>query len=636
MPRWLDLVAGTAVANEAADSLISEGNRAERAGDLQRARELYGRAVEMAPRYAKAHLNLGIALEAEGLPEAAAASYESALVLDPGDPYVCYNAGRAVRRSAPARAEELLRTALSAKPEFPEALVLLADLREAQGRLGDALAALEEALRQRPDYAGAWHNYGLLLQSEEHLDGAEDAFRRAIALDHTFIPPRQSLGILLRQEGRVLEAWQTLAAARKDAPGRFDLESAELHTLAYLDTVVPEEVFRRHQDFGARLEAAHPERFGPFGNAPDPDRKLRIGYVSSDFCLHPVALFFLPLLENHDRKACEVYCYSTGSRRDAITSRIESRSDGWRDAAPMSDDALAEVINRDRVDVLIDLTGHAGPLRLAVFAQRPAPVAASWLGYLGTTGLKRIHYRISDAYSDPEEIAEGTHTEALVRLPHSQWCYRPFLSRSHAARPPLARNGFVTFGSFNHVSKVSDSARSLWAQVLAGVPGSKLLVTGVPAGRAREALAAGFRDAGISPDRISFVPRVSMDDYLDRYDEVDIALDTIPYGGGATSCDALWMGVPVVTLAGRGSASRSATSILTTLGLESWIARTPEQYVEVATRAAGDPSVLAEARASLRARMQSSPLMDEPLFARNFENACRRMWRAWCTGQVAT
>jgi protein O-GlcNAc transferase len=632
MPRWFDRIAAGTAAIEAADSLISEGNHAERDGDLQRARELYGRAVEMAPRYAKAHLNLGIALEAEGRSEAAAASYESALALDPEDPYVLYNAGRAARRHAPARAEELLSAALSAKPEFPEALVVLADLREVQGRLEDALAALKEALRQRPDYAGAWHNCGLLLQRLERLDEAEDAFRSAMRLDSAFIPPLQSLATLLRQEGRVPEACQILAAARKAAPGQIDLESAELHTMAYLDTVAPEELFRRHRNFGARLEAAHPERFRPFANAPDPDRRLRVGYVSSDFSLHPVALFFLPLLENHDRNAYEVHCYSTGSRRDAVTSEIERRCDGWREAALMSDEALADAINRDGIDVLIDLTGHAGPLRLAVFAQRPAPVAASWLGYLGTTGLKRIHYRICDAYSDPDAIAARWHTESLVQLPHSQWCYRPFLSRTHGAVAPLARNGFVTFGSFNHVSKVSGSARALWARVLARVPESRLLVTGVPAGRARESLAADFRGAGVSPDRVAFVPRMAMEAYLDRYADVDIALDTTPYGGGATTCDALWMGVPVVTLAGLGSASRSAASILTTVGLGDWVAGTADEYVDVATRAACDPTVVAEARRSLRSRMMSSPLMDEWSFARDFEGACRRMWRAWCDG----
>jgi protein O-GlcNAc transferase len=628
MPRGFDRRAAQQ-AEEAADRLIAEGNRAERAGDLPGARALYGRAADAAPRYARAHLNVGIALEAEGRTDAAATAYERAFALDPADPYVCYNLAKLLARVEPDRAERLLTVALTARPDFPEALVVLADLLESRDRPADALAALEQALRQRSDYAGAWYNYGLLLEKLQRLDVAEDAFRSAIGFDRGFMPAHQALGALLRQEGRVAEAAETLSAARRAAPERFDLESAELHNLTYLDTA-PEEIFRRHRAFGARLEALHRERFVPYANSPDPDRKLRIGYVSSDFNLHPVALFFLPLLENHDTKAYEIHCYSTGSRRDAITSGIERRCSGWRDAHALSDEALADAIHADGIDLLIDLTGHAGPPRLAVFAQRPAPVAASWLGYLGTTGLKRIRYRLCDAYSDPEGLTEDQHTESLLRLPDSQWCYRPFISRAHAGQPPLARNGFVTFGSFNHVSKISASVRALWTRILARVPGSRLVLTGVPEGRAREALAAGFRNAGASADRISFLPRGGMDEYFGRYDGVDIALDTTPYGGGTTTCDALWMGVPVVTLAGARTTSRSAASILSTLGLEQWIARTPDEYVEAAARAAGRPAAVADARASLRTRMQSSALMDERAFARHFEAACRRMWHVWC------
>ncbi len=617
-------------AEEAADRLISDGNMAERAGDVKRARELYARAVETAPGYAKAHLNLGIALEAGGRVDDAAASYRRALALDPGDPYACYNLGNLSRHRAPAEAEKLLRAALSARPAFPEALVVLADVLEARGRPDDALAALEEALRQRPGYAGAWHNYGLLLQDLGRLDDAEDAFLRAIASDVEFLPPRQSLATLLRQQGRVSEAAEALVEARRIDPERLDLESAELDTLMYLDTADADDLYRRHRDFGARLETAYPQRFLPFANVPDPERRLRIGYVSSDFRLHPVSVFLLPLLEHHDRGAYEVHGYSTGTRRDAVTSEIERRCHRWRDASELSDEALADAINRDGIDVLFDLTGHAGPMRLAVFARRPAPVAVSWLGYLSTTGMQRVHYRLCDAHSDPEGVADARHTESLVRLPRSQWCYRPVLSRAHADRPPLARHGHATFGSTNHLSKVSPASRALWARVLARVPGSRLVVTGVPEGRAREGLARDFAGAGLAADRISYLPRAPMDEYLGRYDDIDIALDTTPYGGGATTCDALWMGVPVITLAGARSVSRSAASLLTTLGLHDWVAATADEYVETAARVAGDAALLSGARATLRSRMRSSALMDEAGFAREFEAACRRVWRAWC------
>jgi predicted O-linked N-acetylglucosamine transferase (SPINDLY family) len=629
MLRWFEPRAKQT--REAADRLIAEGNRAESAGNLARARDLYGAAVAAAPRYARAHLNLGIALEAEGRLDGAAESYEAALVLEPGEPYASYNLGKLLAaRGIADRAEQLLRSALSAKPEFPEALVALANLCESGDRLPEALAALETAVKQRPAYAGAWYNRALLLQRLGRLDEAEDALRRVLGIDPKFPLVHHSLGNLLRSQGRIGEAIERFGTARKLDPASFDVESAELHTLIYSDELAADELAGRHRAFGARLEAHYPERFAPFHNAPDPDRRLRIGCVSSNLSMHPVALFLLPLLEHRDRAAYEIHCYSTGRTQDPVTARIRERCDGWREAAFLSDDRLAETVNGDGIDILIDLTGHAGLSRLAVFAQRPAPVAAGWLGYLGTTGLTRVQYRLCDSYSDPPGLTESLHTETLVRLPHSQWCYRPFLSVDAAPEPPLRRNGFVTFGSFNHVSKLSASTLALWRRILDETPGSRLVVVGVPEGRASERLRRDFHEAGISASRLSLVPRVPLDEYFRRFDDVDIALDTAPCSGGTTTCDTLWMGVPVVTLPGPASASRSAASLLSTLGLTEWIAATPGEYVRIASAAAREPAVLAGLRGSLRERMRSSPLMNERGFARDFEGACRRMWRDWC------
>lgn len=615
----------------AADLLIAEGNRAEKEGRLREACELYRKAVATAPGHGKAHLNLGIALQGLGEEAAAVAAYEAALAIDAADAYANYNLGSLLAsRGDLAAAERLLRAALERKREFPEALVALANVCDAQGNAGAAIAALEEALRWQPDFAGAWYNYGDALLRLNRRAAAETAFRRALENDPACLPALHMLGNMLRADSRLEEALEAFGAARKLDAERFDLESMELLVLNLSDQITEDALAARHREFGARLEDAVAPRFAPFRNSREPERRLRIGYVSCDFNQHPVAWFMLPVIEGRDRARFEVYCYSTGSKVDEVTREIEQRADGWRHAAGWPDAELADTINRDGIDVLVDLTGHAGVMRLGVFAQQPAPVQATWLGYLNTTGLSRIQYRLCDAYTDPPGLTERLHTETLIRLPHSQWCYRPVVSASHAAEPPCARNGCITFGSFNHAPKLSPTVRRLWCEILARLPDSRMVVVGMPEGQSRDRLLEDFRRAGIAASRLTIAPRVPLDEYFRWFDEVDIALDSMPYSGGTTTCDTLWMGVPVVTFAGPRSVSRSAASILTTAGLGDWIGATPEDYVRLAVEFARDGARLAGLRGSLRQRLRESPLMDEAGFVPDLEDAYRRMWRGWC------
>jgi len=620
-------------AMETADRLIAAGNRAEDSGSLREACEQYRLAVAAAPGYARAHLNLGIGLEAIGDADGAIKSHNAALAIDPGDPYANYNlANLLCARGELERAGRLLRLALERKPEFPQAQVALAHVYDLQGKLTAALIALEAALKQRPDYAGAWCNYGEILWKLERQGEAETALRRALAIDPRLLSAYYVLGNMLRGQSRIGEALETFGAARKLAPDRFDLESLELHALAYSDEISEAALSAKHRVFGARLEKAFPPRFAPFRNVGDPTRRLRIGYVSSDFNVHPVAWFAVPVLERHDRSAYEIYCYSTRSKTDDVTRRVQALADVWRDASGMSDTEFADTINRDAIDVLVDLTGHAGVNTLGVFAQQPAPVQVSWLGYLNTTGLARIQYRLCDAYTDPPGVTDHLYTETLVRLPHSQWCYRPFLSVDPATEPPFKRNGYITFGSFNNAPKLSPTVRRLWADILTRIPNSRLVVLGMLEGRARDRLMMDFLQAGIVASRLTIVPYVPMEEYFPWFNRVDMALDTTPYSGGTTTCDTLWMGVPVVTVPGPRSVSRSAASVLSTLGLHQWIAATPDDYVRLAVEFARDEAVLATLRRSLRQRMRASPLMDEPRFVRDIEAAYRRMWKTWCEG----
>lgn len=717
----------------AANRLIEDGNRAEDNGDPRAACGHYRKAVELAPGYARAHLNLGIGLAASGDADGAASSYQTAISIDPDYAPAHYNLAILLyARGALDEAATHLRLALAHKPEFPEAYValsnvhdsqgdtaaaiaalesalaqrpeyvgalcnyavvlrsagrlheaesalrkavgiepdnaqvrldlagllrsrgaladaeqlLLSTLRlapgdpdahaalfhvyESQGDLAAAAAALEQALQQRPDWVGALNNYGNVLKKLRRMSEAEAAFRRALAADPSFAGTYRGLGGILIAQSRVAEAREVFRAGRAVDPHGFDLESAELYSLNLTDELSPQDIYARHRAFGERLEARYPKRTTPHPNARDPIRRLRIGYLSADFYQHPVALFALPLLERHDRSLYESYCYATGSVQDDITRKLQSLATGWRDAGPMSDVELVGQIAADGIDILVDLTSHSGDFRPGVLAQQPAPVQVTWLGYPFTTGTTRIQYRLTDRHTDPPGLADRCHTETLIRLPHSQWCYRPFVTVDCADSPPTKRNGFVTFGSFNEFSKLSPSIRKLWAAVLVQVPTARFAIARISEGPARDALLRDFESAGVAADRIRFLPPVPMDEYYRRFGTVDIALDSAPYSGCTTTCDTLWMGAPLVTFAGALSPARSSASLLNTVGLPEWIAHTPEEYVRLAIDLARDEATLSRPRRLLRQRMAASPVMDEAGFARDVEHACRQMWRAWC------
>ncbi len=616
----------------------------------------------MAPQLANAHLNLGIGLEASGDGAAAIACYEKAIALEPHNAAANYNLGKLLySRGAPDRARPLLARALELRPDFidarlvhgyvlhalgelpaaaselaavlrhrPEDLalrVILAQIRQTLGDPAGTAAELEAVLSLKPDWKEALYNYGTAVMAQGREAEAETALRRVLELDPDFRLAYRMLGSLLHRQGRIDELLELCRAGRRRRPEDLGLESFELFALLFSETLPEDELFRRHRDFGERLERGHTPRICKAESRRATDR-LRIGYLSGDLNYHPVGLFLLPVLEHHDRDGFETYCYAVEGRRDEYTRRLAAATDGWRDAGALSDEQLAELVRRDQIDILVDLAGHSGTSRLGVFARQPAPVQASWLGYLNTTGLSRIHYRITDRICDPEPLTQRWHTERLLRLPDSQWCYRPFVTAPHSKRPALFANGFVTFGSFNQAAKLSSRTLSLWAKILDGVPSARLLVAGVAKGAAEEVLRRRLLLAGADTARVKFAPFMPVKDYLQLYAQVDIALDPMPYSGGTTTCDALWMGVPVLTLPGRRSASRSAASVLTAAALGEWICEDEAEYLRRALAFAGDADHLAALRLSLRERLLASPLMDEPRFARSLEGAYRQMYRS--------
>jgi protein O-GlcNAc transferase len=553
----------------------------------------------------------GQGAEARGDTPSAQAAYQKALALDP------------------AEARVLLRRALQTRPDMHGARAALFHALEASGDLAGAAVELEAALRQKPQWIEALYNYGSVLMSLKREADGEAALRRVLELDPNFAPAYRLLGSLLHRQGRVPELLELCRAGRAARPDDFELQSFELLALNFSDEISAEDLFRRHRDFGSRLEARHAAR-AVSTTARDPARRLRVGYVSSDFHYHPVGLFMLPVLEHHDRAQVEAHCYATSAQADGFTQRLAAAAHTWHSAHELSDRQLADAVVGDGIDILVDLAGHSGVSRLGVFAQRPAPVQASWLGYLNTTGLSRIAYRISDARCDPPPLTQALHTERLVHLPDSQWCYRPFIQTPHAPVPPLQRKGHVTFGSFTQAAKLSTSTRRLWAAILRALPDARLLVAGVAAGVARERLHADFAALGVAAERIALQAFLPVHEYLSLYDEVDIALDPTPYSGGTTTCDALWMGVPVLTVPSQRPASRSAASVLTSVGLTDWIAASAEDYVQRAIAFARAPQEIAELRAALRERMRASPMMNEERFTRNLEALYRELWQRWC------
>ncbi len=603
-----------------------------------------------------------------GKPSEAAALLERALAADPDHPealadyaLLALEAGRSQVALAAAAHWSQLRPASAAAKN-----VLGIACRQS-GRLADAIVRLSEAVALEPDFFDARVNLGNALLDAGDAQAALPHYRRALALRPNAAAVHNNLGNLYRElrqptealasYRRALEfdpgharAWSNVGNILKDlgdadaaidafrrslalAPNRPDVWSNLLLTLNVSDRMTAEAIAAEHRAFGRHF-AALLRPLPPRDDAPRVGRRLRVGYVSSDFRKHAVATFFLPLLEAHDRSAFEVFCYYNQPRGDEVTTRIQSFAEHFLPVSGMPDRELAERIRQDGVDILLDLNGHTADNRLPLFFLRPAPVQATWLGYLGATGVPTIDWRITDVHADRGAKATASGPEAPWCLPRSMWCYRPYAEAPAVSPLPSAATGAVTFGCLNNPGKVSPTILDAWSAILRSAPQSRLLLLTSPdAGRADQ-LRGRFASAGVQPDRVEFVSRVPLADYLRLYARIDIGLDTWPYAGGTTSCDALWMGVPVVSLASDRPFARSGASILAQLGLADLAASAPARYVAIACALAADGGRLRQLRTELRPRVASSPLTDAAGFARDFEMALHGMWAARRTGET--
>jgi predicted O-linked N-acetylglucosamine transferase (SPINDLY family) len=565
-----------------------------------------------------------------------------------------------------AEAERGYREILDREPEHADSLHLLGVLALQAGNLPSALTLVERAAALRPDaatcrnnlgqilerlqrndeaarcyeaaieldggYAEAHNNLGYLRARQDRLTDAEALYRKAIELDPEYAEPHTNLGNLRKDRGDLDAAIASYRRAIELRPDLSELHSNLLLTLHYHPSYSPADLEREHRAWAARHVAPLGRLRRPHTNTRDPDRRLRVGYASADFREHPVARFVLPLFREHDRRQIEVVAYSDVTTPDTVTRLVREHVDRWRDVAVLGDEQLADAVRADGIDVFVDLAAHSGRNRLLTFARKPAPVQITYLAYCSTTGVDAIDYRVTDRFLDPP--TEPSHyVESSLHLPRCYWCYSaPPLADS--ARPTTEREaGPPTFGCLNNFAKVSGVTLELWTRLLRRVPEARLLVYARTDAH-RERVRAALRAAGLGESRAAFVGYQSLADYLATYRQIDVGLDPYPYGGGTTTCDALWMGVPVVSLAGRTAVSRAGSTLLANVGLERLVARDEEQYVERAAALLRDPAALAGLRRELRRRVESSPLMDAAQFARDIEDEFRTAWRAWCAGRA--
>jgi len=593
----------------------------------------YRRAIQIKPDYAEAHGNLGAALADQGHFDEAITAYRRAVQLKPGLAETHYNLGNLFRdQGRLGEAVAAYRCALEHKPDEVVTWNNLGNVLQDLKRFDEALAAYRRALEQKPDDATTHNNLGNVFKEQGRLAEAMAAFQKALQFSPDGAMTHSNIGNVFKDQGQLDEAVTAYRRAQQLQPGGAMLHSNLIYSLHFHPEHDGRSIAAEHRVWSQRF-AEPPRQFVlPHANDRSPERRLRIGYVSPDFWRHVICHFLTPLLEAHDHSDFEIWCYSSVKRPDPMTARLRKSADAWRDVLGRSDEALAQQIREDGIDILVDLTQHMADNRLRLFARKPAPVQVAWLGYPGSTGLEAMDYRLTDACMEPEGAAWSASVEEPVQLPDSWFCYDPIDEFPLPGELPALRSGRVTFGCLNNFCKVNGAVLRRWAGVMRAVEGSRLLLQ-CPLGETRARVQGLMEAEGVTPDRVEMVAMLPRAEFLGLFERIDIALDPFPYNGGTTTCEALWMGIPVLTLPGSVTVSRIGLSILSACGMPEFVADSDEAYVTLARELAGDLPRLAALRGTLRDRMKASRFMDGPRFARNMENACRQMWRAWCRAQ---
>jgi predicted O-linked N-acetylglucosamine transferase (SPINDLY family) len=623
-----------------AEALCRLGAALLGAGRRQEAVALLGRVVAERPDLADACYHLGVGFQELGDLASGLRWLERAVALSPDVGLAQYRLADALWVAGQsARAIGHYQAALEKMPGSVQLLNDLARALHACGLFDGAIAMCARAIALEPASFEAHFQTGKSQLALERFGEAESALHRASEIEPRNFDARFNRGLAAFRAGMASVSASEFQRAIEISPN----ESAHRNLvfgMPFDPTADASSIAAAARSWAARHADPLRDRIRTHSQARDPERKLKIGYVSPNFWDHCQALFMAPLLAAHDRSRHEIVCYSSVKRPDRVTEMLRARADVWHHVVEQDDLGLADRIRDDRIDVLVDLTMHMASSRLRTFACRPAPVQITWLAYPGTTGLSQIDYRITDRFIDPPASSDREPTEPYLQsssvysersivLPDTFWCYDPLTSEPPVSSLPALANASITFGCLNNFAKVNTGVLRLWTRVLAAVPQSRLLLRASGAELRRRVLRE-LGEGGVDASRVELVDTQPRAAYLATYARIDICLDTFPYNGHTTSLDALWMGVPVITRVGRTVVGRAGYCHAQNLGLPELIAHDDDAFVRSAVDLSGDPGRLATLRAGLRERMQRSPLMDAPRFAKNLEAAFRLAWRAWC------
>ncbi|MDZ4850568.1 MAG: tetratricopeptide repeat protein [Pirellulaceae bacterium] len=583
------------------------------------------RAIAVNPKAHNAYHNLGITLLDLEQNEQAILAFRQAIEIQPQALESRWQLIAQLIRIH--RLDEALlhtRFLVQAVPDNYQLFQTLGVILNQLNQLPEAEAALRRAIAIEPKLAIVHNDIGSICQKTARIDEAIEAWQRCIEIDPKFDWPYNNIAAALKDTGRIDESIEYFKLALQLNPEMHVVRSNMLLTLHYSTSMTPEAIFEEHRIW----QAVHqPTSRTPSHDTPivrRTDRRLRIGYVSADFRSHSVADFLESILSHHDKQQFEIFCYSDVKERDIVTERLAKFADVWRNIVTLDHDQVCELIRSDQIEILVDLAGHSANNRMPVFAKKPAPIQVSWLGYPDTTGLDTIDYRITDSFADPEGWTERFHSERLWRLPECFLCYHPTAGVPEVGPLPSDCVREITFASFNNFAKLNQMTIQWWASILKQVPNSRLLLkaTVLSAEYARKAMRSHFQAVGLDEQRVEMIgSEADFFKHIQHYHRVDIGLDTFPYHGTTTTCEALWMGVPVVTLAGKTHASRVGVSLLNNVGLDAWIANDPDEYIRLAVDLASDRNRLRGLRSTLRWRMAASPLLDQAGFTRKMEAA---------------
>lgn len=580
------------------------GNILQDMGRFGEAEATFLKALQVKPNFAEAHSNLGNILKCMGRLSEAEASFQRALQINPNFADAHYNLGNVLKSA---------------------------------GRLDEAEASFRKALQLNPSDIEAYNNLGLVLEDMGRLDGAETNFRKALQTNPNFAEAHYNLGNIFRNVGRLEEAEVSYRRALQINPDYPVAHSNLLLTHNYMSGIPADMLLAESQRFGAMV-ARHARPYTDWSNIPGLEKCLRVGFVSGDLRNHSVGYFVESVmreLASNFSSSLELFAYPTHSYSDALTERIKACCHGWYSSVGLSDEMLARRIREDGIDILIDLSGHTAHNRLPLFAWKPAPIQASWLGYCATTGVAEIDYYIADTCTLPVE-QESQFSENIWRLPESYLCFSRPATEVAVSPLPALTTGYITFGSFNNLTKMTEEVITLWARILHAIPNSRLLLKSKQLTDITvcERTRAQYVAHGIAAERLELTSYIAeRGGHLGAYNRVDIGLDPFPYNGVTTTIEALWMGVPVLSLAGKRFLARQGVGILSNAGLSEWIARDSEELIVKAVARARDLESLSRLRVSLRERLETSVLFDAPCFATHFEAGLRGMWSQWCNQQ---